>query len=211
MQYRQEIDGLRALAVVPVVLFHAGLSWLSGGFVGVDVFFVISGFLITYLILEEQSKGQFSLFKFYDRRIRRILPALFFVILCTIPLAWLYLLPSQFEEFAQSIVAVVVLLSNIFFYFKSGYFSSAIDEKPLIHTWSLAVEEQFYIFFPILLIIVWRFLRQHLSLLIAAIAVLSYVLVDQIAMHESLKMVCIDEYQRNSLFYFQVTMLQQRH
>lgn len=178
MQYRKEVDGLRALAVIPVIFFHAGVSVLSGGFVGVDIFFVISGYLITYLLLEEHKKECFSLLNFYERRVRRILPALFFMVICIIPVAWLLLLPSQFKEFSQSIAGVVLFVSNIFFYLKTGYFASAVDEKLLIHTWSLAVEEQYYIFFPLLLLLVWRFCRDKLVLILVALAVVSYVLAE---------------------------------
>lgn len=175
MEYRKEVDGLRALAVIPVIFFHAGFSLLSGGFVGVDIFFVISGYLITYLLLEEHSKGNFSLLRFYERRVRRILPALFFMLACTLPAAWYWLLPSQFKEFSQSIAAVVLFCSNVFFYFKTGYFASAVDEKALIHTWSLAVEEQFYIVFPLLLMLVWRLCRDKLAGILIAIAIVSYI------------------------------------
>ena len=178
MLYRKEVDGLRALAVIPVIFFHAGFSVLSGGFVGVDIFFVISGYLITYLLLEEHAKGDFSLLTFYERRVRRILPALFFMLACVIPAAWFFLLPSQFKEFSQSIAAVVLFISNVFFYFKTGYFASAVDEKPLIHTWSLAVEEQFYIFFPLLLMLVWRFCKDKLVAILVVLTVLSYILAE---------------------------------
>jgi peptidoglycan/LPS O-acetylase OafA/YrhL len=149
--YRPEIDGLRAVAVLPVILYHAGVPAFSGGFVGVDVFFVISGYLITGLLLADLDRGRFSIAEFYIRRARRILPALFLVMLCCIPFAWMWMLPSQFESFAKSLVAVVAFASNILFFLESGYFETSAELKPLLHTWSLAVEEQFYIFFPILL------------------------------------------------------------
>ena len=142
MRYRQEIDGLRAVAVIPVVLFHAGFKIFSGGYVGVDVFFVISGYLITGIIIGELAQGEFSLVRFYERRARRILPALFFVMLSCIPLAWLWMAPSQLEDFGRSLVAVSLFASNILFWLESGYFAPAAEEKPLLHTWSLAVEEQ---------------------------------------------------------------------
>ena len=115
MDYRREIDGLRALAVLPVILFHAGFETFSGGFVGVDVFFVISGYLITTIILDELEQGKFSIVNFYERRARRILPALFLVMLVCIPFAWFWLLPSDMKDFSQSLVAVSVFASNIFF------------------------------------------------------------------------------------------------
>ena len=157
MQYRAEVDGLRTIAVLPVILFHAGLEVFSGGFVGVDMFFVISGYLITSIILGEMSKGKFSLLSFYERRARRILPALFFVVLCCFPLAWYGLLPKQFVDFAESVIAVSVFASNFLFWTEAGYFDTAVELKPLLHTWSLAVEEQYYVFFPLLLMALWRF------------------------------------------------------
>lgn len=156
MDYRREIDGLRALAVLPVILFHAGFETFSGGFVGVDVFFVISGYLITTIILAELEQGKFSIVNFYERRARRILPALFLVMLVCIPFAWFWLLPSDMKDFSQSLVAVSVFASNILFWRESGYFDSAAELKPLLHTWSLAVEEQFYVLFPLLLMLFWR-------------------------------------------------------
>ena len=156
MIYRPEIDGLRALAVLPVVLFHAGFEWFSGGFVGVDVFFVISGYLITTIIISEMATGKFSLLNFYERRARRILPALFFVMVACLPFAWLWLTPSDLIGFGQSLVAVSTFSSNILFWWESGYFDAAAEFKPLLHTWSLAVEEQYYIIFPLFLMLTWR-------------------------------------------------------
>jgi peptidoglycan/LPS O-acetylase OafA/YrhL len=156
MQYRSEIDGLRALAVLPVILFHAGFEWFSGGFVGVDIFFVISGYLITTIIISEMAEGKFSIVNFYERRARRILPALFFVMAACLPFAWLWLLPNDLKDFGQSLVAVSIFSSNILFWLESGYFATAAELKPLLHTWSLAVEEQYYILFPIFLMLTWR-------------------------------------------------------
>ena len=153
MKYRAEIDGLRALAVLPVILFHAGFGWFNGGFVGVDVFFVISGYLITTIIISEMAEGKFSIVNFYERRARRILPALFFVMLACIPFAWMWLTPTDLKDFGQSLVAVSTFSSNILFWFESGYFDTAAELKPLLHTWSLAVEEQYYILFPIFLML----------------------------------------------------------
>ena len=118
MKYRKEIDGLRALAVLPVILFHAGFTTFSGGFVGVDIFFVISGYLITTIIVDEMDKGSFSLLNFYERRARRILPALFFVMLCTLPFAWYWMLPQDLKSFSQSLVAVPIFGSNFLFWIK---------------------------------------------------------------------------------------------
>ena len=159
MNYRREIDGLRALAVLSVILFHGGFQPFSGGYVGVDVFFVISGFLITSLILAELAKGSFSILKFYERRIRRLFPALFLVAFACVPFAWLYLGANQYRDFSQSLVAVATFTSNLLFWRESGYFDSASELKPLLHTWSLAVEEQYYILFPFFLIFVWKFRR----------------------------------------------------
>jgi peptidoglycan/LPS O-acetylase OafA/YrhL len=156
MRYRPEIDGLRAVAVIPVILFHAGVQTFSGGFVGVDIFFVISGFLITSIIAAELNQGRFSILTFYERRARRILPALFLVMATTLPLAWLWLLPQEMQDFSQSLVAVPTFTSNLLFWQTSGYFAPATELKPMLHTWSLAVEEQFYVFFPLLLMLIWR-------------------------------------------------------
>lgn len=176
MKYRREIDGLRTIAVVPVILFHAGLSVFGGGYVGVDVFFVISGFLITRLIVEELDAGTFTILKFYERRARRILPALAVVMLACIPFAWIWMLPLQFTEFVNSLIAVSLFASNMLFWKESGYFDSVADEKPLLHTWSLAVEEQYYLLFPIMLLLFWRFGRKNTFIVVGAIAIASLAL-----------------------------------
>jgi peptidoglycan/LPS O-acetylase OafA/YrhL len=139
MRYRAEIDGLRTLAVIPVILFHAGFHVLGGGFVGVDIFFVISGYLITGILLAELNAGRFSILNFYERRARRILPALFLVLLVSVPCAWYVLLPHDFKGFASSLAAVSIFGSNILFWGESGYFDSAAELKPLLHTWSLVL------------------------------------------------------------------------
>ncbi len=156
MDYRREIDGLRALAVLVVIFFHAGFETFSGGFVGVDIFFVISGYLITTIILAELEQGKFSIVNFYERRARRILPALFLVMLVCIPFAWCWLLPSDMKDFSESVLAVSVFASNILFWRESGYFDLAAELKPLLHTWSLAVEEQYYVLFPLFLMLFWK-------------------------------------------------------
>ena len=153
-EYRSEIDGMRCIAVLPVVLFHAGLPPFSGGYVGVDVFFVISGYLITTILVQEMRAGTFTFTNFYERRARRILPALFFVTLVSIPFAWNWLLVREFKEFLQSVAAAALSVSNIFFWLKSDYFAQDAELLPLLHTWSLGVEEQFYIFFPFLLLLI---------------------------------------------------------
>lgn len=174
MKYRAEIDGLRALAVIPVILFHAGFETFSGGFVGVDVFFVISGYLITTILINEIESKKFSIVNFYERRARRILPALFFVMIVSIPLAWMWMLPNQTEDFAQSLIAVSLFSSNILFWQESGYFAAATEEMPLLHTWSLAVEEQYYLLFPIFLLLGWRLGKTKIVWIIALIALLSF-------------------------------------
>jgi len=156
MNYRPEIDGLRAIAVIPVILFHAGFGTFSGGYVGVDIFFVISGYLITTILINDLEASRFSVARFYERRARRILPALLFVMLACLPLAWAFMLPSQLEEFGRNIMAVALFVSNIALWLNTDYFASATELNPLLHTWSLAVEEQFYIFFPPLLWALWK-------------------------------------------------------
>ncbi|MDA8699931.1 acyltransferase [Amylibacter sp.] len=176
MNYRKEIDGLRAIAVIPVILFHAGFELFSGGFVGVDVFFVISGYLITTILIEDLENKRFSLINFYERRARRILPALFFIMLVCIPFAWIWMLPNQMKDFSQSLIAVSLFGSNVFFWRKSGYFDAANEERPLIHTWSLAVEEQYYVVFPIFLILAWRFGKNRVFWVIVGMAAISLLL-----------------------------------
>lgn len=153
MRYRAEIDGLRAVAVLPVVFYHAGFPVFSGGFVGVDVFFVISGYLITTVILENQAAGR-SVWSFYDRRIRRIVPALFVVCAATIPFAWVWMLPSEFNDYSKSLYTAALSVSNFHFWLETDYFAPATELQPLIHTWSLGVEEQFYVVFPLVLALV---------------------------------------------------------
>lgn len=175
MIYRREIDGLRAVAVVPVILFHAGVGLFSGGYVGVDIFFVISGYLITSILIDELEKGDFSILRFYERRARRILPALFFVMLCCVPFALMWMMPSQLSDFSQSIAAVTLFVSNILFWSQEGYFAPAAELKPLLHTWSLAVEEQYYLVFPVFLMLLWRFGRTRVFWMVAAVALVSLV------------------------------------
>lgn len=176
MKYRPEIDGLRALALVPVILFHSGISFFSGGFVGVDVFFVISGYLITTILIQDFEYKRFSFIDFYERRARRILPALFLVMIVCIPFAWLWMLPSQMKDFLQSLFAVSIFSSNILFWRQSGYFGQNSEEKPLLHTWSLGVEEQYYIFFPIFLLLAWGFGKNRVLLIIFVMASISFLL-----------------------------------
>ena len=160
MKYRPEIDGLRAIAVLPVILFHANFSLFKGGFVGVDIFFVISGYLITRVIFSEIFQSSFSIVNFYERRARRILPALFTVLIFTTFFAWHLLPPTEFKDYGQSLVSVSLFASNFLFWLESGYFGVGTDLKPLIHTWSLGVEEQFYIFFPLLAVLLFTINRK---------------------------------------------------
>ncbi len=178
MQYRPEIDGLRAIAVVPVILFHAGFTAFAGGFAGVDVFFVISGYLITGILIADLEQDRFSLARFYERRARRILPALFVVLLACLPFAWLWMLPSQMDDFAQGLMAVVLFCSNILFWRQDGYFAPSAEINPLLHTWSLAVEEQYYLLFPLLLRLLWPFGRTRVFQSVAVIAMASLILAE---------------------------------
>lgn len=174
LTYRPDIDGLRAIAVVPVVLYHFGVSGFGGGFVGVDVFFVISGFLITSLIFGELREGRFSVLRFYERRVRRIFPALFVVMAATLIVAILVFLPADLLRLAESATATAIFGSNFDFWLQSGYFDVGADLKPLLHTWSLAVEEQFYLAFPALLYLMHTRKRATLLGLVAALAVVSF-------------------------------------
>ena len=151
MKYRAEIDGLRAIAVIPVILFHAGFELFSGGFVGVDIFFVISGYLITTILIEDLENKRFSLISFYERRARRILPALYFMIIVSVIIGWFILTPYFYRDLFQTVTATSLFISNFLLYLKSGYFAPIAELKPFLHTWSLSVEEQYYVLFPILL------------------------------------------------------------
>ena len=181
LKYRPEIDGLRAIAVVPVVLFHAGFHVFSGGYVGVDVFLVISGYLITGILLSDIDRQRFSIARFYERRARRILPALFCVLLACLPFAWFAMLPDELARFGRSMLAVIGFVSNVTFWLEEGYFSSASELKPLLHTWSLAVEEQFYIVFPLLLFVLRKASRRTLTVLIAIAALISFAVCEMAA------------------------------
>lgn len=156
MKYRQDIDGLRAIAVLSVVLYHAGVPWLPGGFVGVDIFFVISGFLITRILVEEASTGRYSIANFYVRRARRILPVLYFILVVVLLLGLLLLLPLEILGLSESVLATSLFSSNFLFWKQSGYFDISAELKPLLHTWSLAVEEQFYVLWPLVLVFCYR-------------------------------------------------------
>ena len=171
--YRPDIDGLRALAVIPVVLFHSGFDAVKGGFVGVDVFFVISGFLITRILLDDIHDGRFSIAGFYERRVRRIFPALFVVLVfSTVAAAWM-LTSGEFLEYASSLAASAFFFSNYYFMFDAGYFAAPSETRPLLHIWSLAVEEQFYIVFPLLLFLLAKIGKRAIGLATIALLVAS--------------------------------------
>ena len=174
LSYRPDIDGLRAVAVVPVVLYHFRVPGFGGGFVGVDVFFVISGFLITSLIFGEMHAGEFSILRFYERRVRRIFPALFTVVAATLAVGVLVFFPRDLLRLAESAIATALFASNFDFWLQSGYFDVGADLKPLLHTWSLAVEEQFYLVFPALLRLLHTRRRRSLLSFVVALAVVSF-------------------------------------
>jgi peptidoglycan/LPS O-acetylase OafA/YrhL len=173
--YRADINGLRGIAVILVVLYHLGIRSVHGGFIGVDVFFVISGFLISAIILSDVQAEKFSLGRFYERRIRRIGPALLFMMCATVVLAYFYLLPSEMKDFAKSLLSSVFSFANIFFWAKSGYFDTSSETQPLLHTWSLAVEEQFYVVFPLLVMAIHRWAPKKLKLSVVLLAAASFI------------------------------------
>lgn len=172
-KYRSDIDGLRALAIIPVVLYHLDLAFFSGGFVGVDIFFVISGFLITSILVKEMQQDRFSLINFYERRARRILPALFVVIIFVLLTAPFFLAPNEYSFLPIEVLGVLVFCSNIISWMKSGYFSADSEERPLLHMWSLGVEEQFYIVLPILLLISLYLFKKKYGIAILIITLVS--------------------------------------
>jgi len=191
--YRPEIDGLRAIAVLSVIIYHAQFSifekkFFSGGFFGVDIFFVISGYLISLLILKElYATGNFSFSYFYERRIRRIFPVLFLVVIVSLPFAWNYLIPSAFVEFSKSILFLTIFSSNFFFY-KTNVAYGAENSllKPFLHTWSLSVEEQFYLIFPIIFFFFFKFLRRYIFFLITFLLLFSFFFTNFIAYNDKL-------------------------
>jgi peptidoglycan/LPS O-acetylase OafA/YrhL len=174
VKYRSDIDGLRALAVIPVLFYHAGVPGFPGGFVGVDIFFVISGYLICGMIDADIRSGSLSLATFYKRRILRILPALLVMFLGTSVLAYIYCLPVELEDYAKSLASAIGSMSNFHFASSADYFDAPAETKPLLHTWSLGVEEQFYLLVPLLMLIGWRVARDRVKLLFAVAAALSF-------------------------------------
>jgi len=156
LPYRRDIDGLRAIAVLSVVLFHAFPAWLHGGFIGVDIFFVISGFLITGILVRELGQGSFGFAHFYARRIRRIFPALVLVLGASLAFGWIALFPDEYQQLGKHTVGGAGFAANFFYWAQVGYFDTAAETKPLLHLWSLGIEEQFYIAWPVLLLLAWK-------------------------------------------------------
>ena len=183
MDHRREIDGLRTIAVLPVILSHAKFGLVPGGYLGVDIFFVISGFLITMMLVADMETGRFSLLQFYERRARRILPALALVVAVTSLVAWFWLLPTDLQKYSESVIAVALFVSNFFFWQTDNYFSPVADLSPMLHTWSLAVEEQFYLLFPLALVVIWRFARRWVWQALALMALISLLLSQWASVH----------------------------
>lgn len=171
--YRPDIDGLRAIAVLSVLGFHFFPEYIPGGFVGVDIFFVISGFLITQTIISDLNEGKFSIYKFYQRRVRRIFPALILVLLITILIGWFVLLAHEYSQLNKHVVGGALFISNLLFWKESGYFDNSADTKPLLHLWSLGIEEQFYIIWPLLIFLGWK-KKKWIFLLVLALWALSF-------------------------------------
>ena len=172
--YRPDIDGLRAVAVLSVIAFHLNPAWLPGGYLGVDIFFVISGYLITNIIWREACEQNFSILRFYERRIRRIMPALLTVLAATSVAALILLLPADLKGFGRSLLATLFFVANIYFWRDTNYFSRTAEDKPLLHMWSLGIEEQFYIVMPFLLAILAFRWRRAAVWFVLAIVLLSF-------------------------------------
>lgn len=173
---RADIQGLRGIAIGSVVLYHAAPHFLPGGFAGVDIFFVISGFLITSILARELESGSFSITRFYERRIKRLFPALFTLLAVVLSAGFVLLAPRDFAELGRTTLSTVFFVSNFEFYNLSGYFDGDAADKPLLHTWSLAVEEQFYIVFPLLLALIWKLARQRTFLVLLFLTVVTLAL-----------------------------------
>lgn len=176
IKYRKDIDGLRAIAILPVLLFHVGYSWFSGGYVGVDIFFVISGYLITKILISDINNGTYSLLTFYERRIRRIVPALTCVIMFVLIASPFFLAPDNYAFLPKEIIGTLLFASNIISFLKSGYFSTDAEQRPLLHTWSLGIEEQFYIISPIVLFLSFKYFRPKVGLILVLFTAVSFVL-----------------------------------
>jgi peptidoglycan/LPS O-acetylase OafA/YrhL len=185
LTYRPELDGLRAIAISAVILHHAKITILGhqpfkGGFIGVDIFFIISGYLITSLILKELfTTSSFSFKYFYERRVRRLAPVLLFVILVSLPFAWMYLLPSSFVDFSKSIIYSLGLISNFYFFFSGQQYGTEDGLlKPFLHIWSLSIEEQYYILFPIFFLIIFKYFRKYLLIILVIGLIISLQMAD---------------------------------
>lgn len=174
-KYRADIDGLRAIAVLSVIGFHAFPEWIQGGFIGVDIFFVISGFLISSIIFENLQRNNFSFVEFYSRRIKRIFPALLVVLAACFAFGWFTLLPDEYKQLGKHIAGGAGFISNFLLWDESGYFDNTAETKPLLHLWTLGIEEQFYIIWPLVLWIAWK-LRLNLLAIAIAVAAISFVL-----------------------------------
>ncbi|MFA6121206.1 MAG: acyltransferase, partial [Sideroxydans sp.] len=174
-KYRADIDGLRAIAILAVVGFHAFPTWVKGGFIGVDVFFVISGFLISTIIFGSLSRDAFSFAEFYARRIKRIFPALFLVLVASFVFGWFALLADEYKQLGKHIAGGAGFVSNFVLWGESGYFDNAAETKPLLHLWSLGIEEQFYFVWPLLLWFAWK-RRFNLLTIALVVAVVSFAL-----------------------------------
>ena len=175
ISYRSDIDGLRALAILPVVLFHAFPNFLPGGFIGVDIFFVISGYLITSILLKDIQAGNYSIKTFYARRVRRIFPALSVVLLFCLVLGWLVLTAVEYRSLGKHAAGGAGFIANFMFWREAGYFDAAGDTKPLLHLWSLGIEEQFYIIWPFFLWLAWKS-KFNLLIITIIFATVSFVL-----------------------------------
>jgi peptidoglycan/LPS O-acetylase OafA/YrhL len=170
VNFRQDINGLRAIAVIAVVLYHFNSEWLTGGFAGVDVFFVISGFLMTGIIFRRFEQNNFSLGHFYMARAKRIIPALAMLSLFLLIVGWFYLSPAEYSQLGKHVASSMGFLSNIIYWKESGYFDTGSNEKWLLHTWSLSVEWQFYIIYPMVLVFLKRFFTLNILRYIILIA-----------------------------------------
>lgn len=186
IKYRTEIDGLRAIAIIAVLFFHVGFTQFSGGFVGVDVFFVISGYLITKILVTDINNNNYSIVDFYEKRIRRIMPALFVVIISVYMLSPLFLSPDDYQFLPKEILGTLLFSNNIISYLKSGYFAADAHQRPLLHTWSLGIEEQFYIILPIILYVLSRYAKKRLPVILIILWLTSLILSISItATHQS--------------------------
>jgi peptidoglycan/LPS O-acetylase OafA/YrhL len=174
-KYRPDIDGLRAIAILSVVGFHAFPNWINGGFIGVDIFFVISGYLISSIIFDSLEHNHFSFFEFYSRRIKRIFPALILVLIACFAFGWFVLLADEYKQLGKHIAGGAGFIANFIFWNESGYFDNASDTKPLLHLWSLGVEEQFYIAWPVLLWFDWK-QRLNMLTIVIAVGIISFAL-----------------------------------